>query len=147
MPSLGIRSYPDVLKTPPKEYEVQVLDTEAVVLDDGSYYTLILKTGKRVVGLVPWEAIFKPSIRVPNSLSEDKIVECISPVQVIEECLPANYRFTAQQQAKLAPFIANSLEHWRDLNPPEYVDTSQEEALLEEIRELQKQLKEIEEGT
>ncbi len=145
MPNLGIRSYPDVLKSPPKEYDVQVLDTEAVVLDDGSYYTLILKSGKRVVGLVPWESIFKPAIRIPGILQEEKIHLCISLEQVIEECIPANYRLTAQQQAGLAPFIAATITRWQELNPLEEVDTSKEEALLEEIRDLQKQLKIVEE--
>ena len=145
MPNLGIRSYPAVLRKKPKDIlQFKILDTEATVLDDGDFYFLILKGGaKQIVGLVPYESIFNPAIPIPDRLDEGKIKQCIDITQVIEECLPANWRHTAQQQAKLAPMIANSIEKWRELNPPDELDIEANEefqAKLEQIRELQKEI-------
>lgn len=144
MPNLGIRSYPAVLRKRPKDLlSFKILDTEATVLDDGDFYFIVMKNNKQIVGLVPYESIFQPAIEVPDVLDDDKIRPCISAEQVVEECLPANWRHTAQQQARLAPMIMNSIKRWRELNPPEPLDLEaqrEREELLWKIEELQKQL-------
>ena len=145
MPDLGIRKYPAVLRKKPADIlKFKILDTEATVLDDGDFYFIIMKGGaQQIVGLVPFESIFKPSILIPKILDDSKIKLCISEEQVVEECLPANWRHTAQQQADLTPMIVASIRRWRELNPPDELDIEAHEEFqkkIEEIRVLQREV-------
>lgn len=142
---LGIRSYPKVLReTPNDRLDLKILTTDATVLDDGTFYFVIMKDKKQIVGLVPYESIFHPGIKIQSVNSDVEIGKCVDIVQVIDNCLPANWRHTAQQQAKLAQLIANDIERWHELNPPTEEDleaTALLEEKLAEIEELQEQIK------
>lgn len=144
MSNLGIRSYPAVLRKKPKDIlSIKILDTAATVLDDGDFYFIIMKSGKQIVGLVPYESIFNPAIIIPEVLNDDAIKQCIEETQVVDDCLPANWRHTAQQQALLAPLIVKSLKRWRELNPPDELDIQANEEFqdkLRQIRELQTEI-------
>lgn len=104
--------------------EVKVIATDVILLDDGVFYQAVLPPlapgsttpRKRVVGLVAYETLFHPDIVLPECLEDDKIEGCVTSAQVIEKCLPANWRLTAEQQAELPTYIANSLERWRILS-------------------------------
>jgi hypothetical protein len=144
MPQLGIRQYPKVLREKPKDLlSFKILETEATVLDDGTFYFVVMRDNKQIVGLVPYESIFNPGITIAEVLHDDTIRACVSKSEVIEECLPANWRHTAQQQAKLPGLIVRSLARWREFQPVSEVAEAtdlEREQLLDQIEELQKQL-------
>lgn len=132
--------YPDVLKDRPddskirvtkkddvliitgKNEDLKVVSTELILLDDGTFYQAVVppevgvEPRKRIVGLIAYETIFNPDVVIPQCLSDERLDGCINVAHVVEKCLPANWRLTAEQQADMPAYIANSIDRWEYIN-------------------------------
>jgi hypothetical protein len=103
--------------------DVKVVATDVILLDDGVFYQAVMpptspmsdKPRKRIVGLVAYESLFNPDIEIPERLDDNKLEGCVTIAQVVEKCLPANWRLTAEQQAELPAYIAESIARWQAL--------------------------------
>ena len=127
--NLGVmHDYPKLLKnTPVLDSEIKVLGTNVVVMDDGTFYHLIFPDtagakGKRVIGLFSFESLFKPEVKIPKVVEDFVLERMVTEEQVIDHCLPANWRLTAAQQEAMPGYIAASLERWRELMGESNVD-------------------------
>lgn len=107
--------------------DVKVVATDVILLDDGVFYQAVLppKTPdgtvprKRIVGMIAYETLFNPDIEIPERLEDDKLEGCVTIAQVVEKCLPANWRLTAEQQAELPGYVAESIARWQLLKAGE----------------------------
>lgn len=113
----------DVLVVLGVNKNVKVLATDVILIDDGVFYQAIMPpttaTGstprKRIVGLVAYDTLFSPDIAIPERLEDHQLEGCVSVAEVVDKCLPKNWRLTAEQQTEMPGYVARSISRWEEL--------------------------------